>query len=152
MLNTQSYKRKAFEVDAVQVTAENMLEAAAWCKGEVIQKEGEPDHIKVKVHRPMNKKQTEATVGDYILLSSTGFKVYPEKAFVATFEPQVVYTEADAEAHMSDEPTQKENLFDTPQELRTVDEPSSSGGTTVQDKTTEEDPREAALRELEEKS
>lgn len=122
-MQTTTYKRKTFQVDAVQVTDSNLVEVAAWCKGEVKTDADGKKFVKVKVHRPMNRKQTEAYPADWVLLSSTGFKVYPEKAFESAFEQQ----EIDAPEAVS-MPGQG-NIFDhaafqAPQELRVVDEPA----------------------------
>lgn len=91
-MKTAKYARKPFEIDAVQVTAENLEEVAAWCEGEIIGVDGEMEksveerYIKVHVHRPMNEKQTKAFVGDWVLYAGKGFKVYTNKAFEASFE------------------------------------------------------------------
>jgi hypothetical protein len=94
MISTSRYARKPFYVDAIQVTAENMEEVAAWCLGEIRQFETEPselgsrtnNYIKVRVHRPMNERQTKAYVGDWVLYAGTGYKVYTPKAFEASFD------------------------------------------------------------------
>ncbi len=88
-MKTEQYIRKPFEVDAIQVTEENWEEVANWCMGEMRTKSG-PDrgltkYIKVRVHRPLNARQTEAYVGDWILYANKGYKVYTEKAFNESF-------------------------------------------------------------------
>lgn len=85
MLEAQKYARKPFHVDAVQVTEANLAEVALWCAGEIVQTEG-VSHIKVKVHRALNDRQTKAFVGDWVLYAGTGFKVYMSKAFHSGFE------------------------------------------------------------------
>ena len=88
------YVRKPFEVDAVQVAAENIDEVAKWCQGEVhFENPGvlgaEPPtnpFIKVHVARALNDRQTRAMVGDWVLYAGTGFKVYTNKAFTKSFE------------------------------------------------------------------
>lgn len=124
-IKTEGYSRKPFHVDAVQVTAENLEEVAAWCAGEIrtskktirneetneIVERKEIPFIKVDVHRPLNDRQTKAYPGDWVLLSDAGFKVYTQKAFENAFEieddgrdrfpePTKVYTEADALAQL----------------------------------------------------
>jgi hypothetical protein len=82
--------RNPFYVDAVRVTAENMQDAATWCEGDVFTMatpEGEVRYVKVRVHRPLNDRQTKAFAGDWILKAGTGFKVYTDPAFIKCFTP-----------------------------------------------------------------
>jgi len=102
MIQTQKYIRKPLYVDVVQVSDENFDEVAAWCQGE-IKPQGEGDHgryIFVRVHSPRNPRQTKAYVGDWILYTERGYKVYTTKAFLASFEP-VTDEEATASASSS---------------------------------------------------
>lgn len=98
-IKTEGYSRKPFHVEAVQVTAENIEEVAAWCSGEIrtgkkvvrdednkIIERKEVTFVKVSVHRPLNERQTKGYLGDWVLLSSSGFKVYTERAFEKAFE------------------------------------------------------------------
>lgn len=84
MLEVTRYVRRPFEIDAVQVTAENIEEVAKWCNGDV-RNEGDNQYVKVRVHRPMNDKQTKAFVGDWVLYAGTGYKVYTSKPFKSSF-------------------------------------------------------------------
>lgn len=83
-MQTTKFTRKPFEVDAVQVTAENIDEVAKWCQGEVTTEDGQPC-IKVRVLRALNERQTKAFVGDWVLYAGTGYKVYIDKAFKKSF-------------------------------------------------------------------
>lgn len=95
-LDTQKFVRKPLFVDAVQVTSENFKEIAAWVKGTIVENDPEPDaaivkgplqcHIKVQVHAPKNPRQTRAIVGDWILYTPRGFKVYTNTAFTNVFD------------------------------------------------------------------
>lgn len=85
-LQTERYARKPFYVDAVQVTKENLDLVAEWCHGDV-QKNSFGQFVKVRVHRPLNDRQTQAFPGDWVLYAGTGFKVYTDKAFEKSFEP-----------------------------------------------------------------
>lgn len=96
MIATAKYTRKPFDVDAVQVTEDNIDEVAKWCMGEVRTFQTEPNdegvtreqkYIKVRVHRAMNERQTKAFVGDWILYAGTGYKVYTPAAFAKCFQP-----------------------------------------------------------------
>ena len=91
-IQTKKFARKPFYVDAVQVTLDNMEEVASWCRGDVRKAENsEGDktlvpYIKVRVHRPLTERQTQAFAGDWILYAGTGYKVYTQKAFEKSFE------------------------------------------------------------------
>lgn len=101
-MQTTKFTRKPFEVDAVQVTADNIEEVAKWCQGEVITEDDQPC-IKVRVLRALNDRQTKAFVGDWVLYAGTGYKVYIDKAF-------------------------KKSFVERSEELRTVGEPAISIG------------------------
>ena len=88
-ISPKTYSRKPFRVNAVQVTKDNLDEVAEWCKGTVEDREvkdGKGVHVKVNVHRPMNERQTKAFVGDWVLESTLGLKVYTQRAFESSFE------------------------------------------------------------------
>lgn len=84
-MKTQKYFRKPFEIEAVQVTEENMPMVGDWCRG-VIKRLNGLHYIHVKTSRPMNARQTRAYPGDWVLRTAHGFKVYQDKPFHATFE------------------------------------------------------------------
>jgi len=90
-LQTEKYARKPFYVDAVQVTEGNMQDVAKWCQGSVQSTDAGENFIKVRVHRPLNERQTKAFVNDWILFAGTGYKVYTPKAFNQSFEPAAEY-------------------------------------------------------------
>ena len=112
MIETTTYVRKPFEVEAVEVTEENIEEVKDWCQGYL-----DTDKrlfIKVKVARALNERQTKAYSGDWVLYAGTGFKVYTAKAFHRTFErPHNVNA------------TPEEPDRNPPEELLTTDEPVS---------------------------
>jgi hypothetical protein len=85
MIETSKYVRKPFYVDAVQVSAENMNDVAAWCSGD-IQASDKSKFIKVDVAKPISERQTMAFAGDWILSAGPGFKVYTNRAFQNSFE------------------------------------------------------------------
>lgn len=93
---TTKYVRKPLIVDAVQVTADNFEELANWCQGSIVNNDkSEPvdvvdpssQHIHVRVHNPRSERQTKAFVGDWILYTERGYKIYNTKAFTMTFAP-----------------------------------------------------------------
>lgn len=85
-METVKYVRKPFEVEAVQVTTDNIDEVAAWCNGEVKEEENTSKYIKVAVARVLNERQTKAFVGDWVLYAGTGYKIYTAKAFAKHFD------------------------------------------------------------------
>ena len=85
MLETSKYIRKPFSIDAVQVTTDNISDIATWVDGEV-RTDDVGQYVKVRVHRPLNDRQTKAYVGDWVLYAGTGYKVYTPKAFANSFE------------------------------------------------------------------
>lgn len=86
------FRRKPFYIDAVQVTDKNIRLVAAWCQAEVrVTKRGNKDgideeYVKVRVHRPLNERQTQAFIGDWVLYAGSGYKVFTNKAFTNSFE------------------------------------------------------------------
>jgi hypothetical protein len=88
-LKTKTYVRNPLHVDAVQVTIENIDKVAAWCSGRVQSDVAGLDFIKVNVRRPLNKRQTQAFVDDWILFANGGYKVYTDKAFKENFHDAI---------------------------------------------------------------
>lgn len=84
MIETTKYVRKPFEVEAVQVTEENIEAVKDWCQG-TLEQDNRP-FIRIRVARVLNERQTKAYPGDWVLYAGTGFKVYTPKAFKKTFE------------------------------------------------------------------
>jgi hypothetical protein len=91
-VETQRYIRKPLYVDAVRVTAQNFDDIVAWCQGEVDSEEVPPGSgtqkkfIKVRVHHPKNPRQTKAFIGDWVLYTERGYKVYTNKPFRMAFD------------------------------------------------------------------
>jgi hypothetical protein len=97
-IETSKYVRKPLYVDAVQIGKDNFAALAAWCQGEIRTNDGEdlvvntdglnPDahHIRIRVHNPKSIRQTKGFVGDWILYTERGYKVYTQKAFRASFD------------------------------------------------------------------
>lgn len=98
MIETQKYERNPFPVQAVQVDEQNVQDVADWCAGSVNGPKG-AQYVKVNVFKPMNDRQTQAFVGDWVLYAeSGGFKVYPDKAFKKNF------TLSDETVHIQETP------------------------------------------------
>lgn len=93
-IDTQKFVKKPIYVDAVLITTDNFYEIAKWCQGEIEHEAVRPGtpvpdekkYIKVRVHNPKNVRQTRAFIGDWLLYTERGYKVYTNKAFRASFE------------------------------------------------------------------
>ena len=90
-VTTTQYIRKPLYVAAVRVTGANFDEIVSWCQGEA-QQDDVPGqgtgkkYIRVRVHNPKNPRQTKAFVGDWLLYTERGYKVYTNKAFHESFD------------------------------------------------------------------
>jgi len=80
-VNTIRYVRKPLYVDVVEVTKENFQQVAKWCQGNIVD-----DYIHVRVHNPKTTRQSHAYIGDWILYTARGYKVYTTKAFENSFD------------------------------------------------------------------
>lgn len=103
MLHPKTYIRKPFPVQAERVTNQNMNQVALWCGGE-LKGLGEHDgrwgpFIEVDVVNPdANKpRQSQAFVGDWVLKSDKGFKVYTNRSFEKSFDSAADHARAMAE-------------------------------------------------------
>lgn len=98
-VTTQKYIRKPLYVEAVQVTLENFVDVAKWCHGEIkdyndktlVGAEAENPlterYIHVRVHNPKSVRQSKAFIGDWLLYTERGYKVYTQRAFKNSFDP-----------------------------------------------------------------
>lgn len=84
-LAIERYTHVPLYVNAVQVTAENMADVAAWCGGTIQTDAEKKQFIKVAAIRPLRERQTQAYVGDWVLKTDVGLKVYTTKAFTRGF-------------------------------------------------------------------
>lgn len=104
------FMRKPFIVTGYKVTEEDMDAIARWCEGHVI-RDTERPFVRVPVDRPTNKKQTEAYIGTWVLLSTErpekSFKVYTQtwlnKNFIEV--PAEIDDEIVDEIHEEDDDT-----------------------------------------------
>lgn len=89
MLTPGKYARKPFQIEAVFVTEEKMMEVATWCGGIVIYNTSVQvaPHIDVPVQGALTERQSMAFAGDWVLKMGNSFKVYTDKAFQKCFEP-----------------------------------------------------------------
>lgn len=130
MLQIDDYTTKPRDVKAVRITAENMAEAAEWCNGTVMG-EGDSAYISLKVHRPLNKRQSEGHIGDWLVLQGKNFKVFLPDPFRNGFDKKnmtIQNTPLDlpyapgsvTESSPIFEQTMKENLVGLPKEVLPV--------------------------------
>lgn len=97
-MKTHKFARKTFYVDAVRVSETNIEEVAAWCESEIKTDAEGKRYIHIPgVYRPANEKQTQAYIGDWVLMTGTGFKIYVPKAFDRSFEKVKHLTRAQAD-------------------------------------------------------
>lgn len=97
-IELKRYVRNPLVVDAIQVTEDNFLRVAMWCGGRICDKQtGKPSdgpidpkhqYISVRVHKPMNDRQAQAHLGDHILQTTRGYKIYTDRAFKSSFQEE----------------------------------------------------------------
>lgn len=116
-IETQRYIKKPLYVDAIQVSSDNFYEIAEWCQGEVDIEYDRSEtisrkYIKVRVHNPKNPRQTKAFVGDWLLYTERGYKVYTSKAFYASFDPVTAEEAPLSHPELTGDPVVDANLED----------------------------------------
>lgn len=96
-IKATKYVRNPLYVDAVEVTDENFGEVVQWCMGEVyntfddspadksVPFNPSTQYIRLRVHNPQSTRQTRASVGDWILYTERGYKIYTDMAFKNNF-------------------------------------------------------------------
>lgn len=89
-MKTQTFERRPFDVQAVQVTPDNMAEIAKWCRGEVLENSDKGEqlsrkYITARTTNPRDKRQTQAYLGDWVVKSGNSFKFYTPSAFAKNF-------------------------------------------------------------------
>lgn len=124
-VTTTKYIRKPLYVAAVRVTSTNFDEIVAWCQGEVQQEEvpGKgtgKKFIKVRVHNPKNPRQTKAYVGDWLLYTERGYKVYTNKAFHSSFDEVLMEEPEDTSSAETLEEARSEGLVSSPSEIERI--------------------------------
>lgn len=91
-VTTKRYIKKPLYVDAVRVTRKNFNEVTKWCGGRIqTERANAPQNagqkfVKIEAHNPINIRQTKAFVGDWILQTERGFKIYTHTSFVESFD------------------------------------------------------------------
>lgn len=95
-MQIETYERKPFSVEAVQVTFENVHEVAAWCKGTVITQKIKMLGVDTDVPAVQFEGQGEnrgktfvASLNFYVVELNGNFRIYKPAAFHSTFEKPV---------------------------------------------------------------
>lgn len=83
----EKFVRVPLHVDVIKVTEENMELVSRFVRGSIRTDSRNKRYINVKVKDPRTERQGQAHVGDRILSSAQGYKVYTPKAFAANFVP-----------------------------------------------------------------
>jgi hypothetical protein len=102
---TATFERRTFKVQAIRVTAENIMELTGWCGGELIDGHlpaTNAMYIRVPVSNITGRRQTaEARVGDWItrLTDANNFRVYKNKSFLQAFQEIADESQKYAEVH-----------------------------------------------------
>lgn len=86
---TKKFVRSPLEIDAVQVTEENMEEVAKWCDGVIKTASDGKTYIKVKTARPLHEAHTRAYPNHWVCVSKMGYKVYTNRSFERNFNEVV---------------------------------------------------------------
>lgn len=127
------YIRKPLVVNGVRVTEENFSDVAEWCGGTIhwiedgseLFKNGhktgtidpksgadpvqpKKQFIKIRVINPRNSRQSKAYIGDWVLRSGSGCKIYTNKAFTNNFNPVEEKQQGQAEADADLQPEMRE--------------------------------------------
>jgi hypothetical protein len=92
-LEIQKCTHRPVYVDCVQVTASNMTEVSEWCGGTLMEDDKKKTYIKVNATKAIHVRQTQAYVGDWVIKSDVGLKVYKDNAFKNSYVPAVVLVE-----------------------------------------------------------
>lgn len=87
-MDLAKFSRKTFSVDAVRLTATNMDAVAMWCNQRVEVDLDDVRYIRIKYLDRHARRPKRAVPGDWIVLDSIGFKIYPDDHFHRVFEPK----------------------------------------------------------------
>lgn len=101
-ITTKQYMKKPLYVEAVRITRRNFSEVAKWCGGHIQTERADAPqnagkkYIKIDAHNPINARQTKAFVGDWVLQTERGFKIYTHTSFTSSFDEvlELVHTES----------------------------------------------------------
>jgi len=95
---TGKFTRKTFNVEAIQVTAENMQEVAEWCGGTLKDARDLPRYntsttavwyirVPVVLSKAKTYRPNQAFISSWVVKTGQGFSVYTKKGFGVSFQP-----------------------------------------------------------------
>jgi len=89
-MDIKTAHRKIFEVEYVEVTADNIDEVAAWV-GSTIGGEGETRHIPISDKTAFSTRQRKAFIGDFVThyVPTGSFKSFTRTAFINAFDTDI---------------------------------------------------------------
>lgn len=89
---TATWTRNSFEVEAVQITEENIIDVAVWCGGKLYQSlEHFPKrYIAMRITSAARAHNVKAWAGDWITFAKGEFKHHKDKTFRQTFHQKTV--------------------------------------------------------------
>ena len=83
-MDVQFYQ--AYPIEAVQINDDNIKPIAAWCGGEVVEKDGKK-RIRMTIRRGSMERIIHARPGEWVIREKTGiFRVFTDKSFNKIFE------------------------------------------------------------------
>lgn len=90
-MNTEKWTKNSFDVEAVQVTAENIDEVAIWCGGRVFRSLSNPDNRYIHLHVIDGSRMMEAKIfPDFWIVSfEDEFRKYSDAEFKANFRQPI---------------------------------------------------------------
>lgn len=80
-----TFVRKPFTVEAVEVTRENMHEISMLIEGELIEEDGEDPFIRVNSRKTPNLHKVK--LGAWLSKMGEKYRVYSKEVFMSGFEP-----------------------------------------------------------------
>lgn len=91
-VTTTRYIKKPLFVEAVRITRKNFNDVAKWCEGHIQTERADAPqnagkkYLKIQAHNPINTRQTKAFIGDWVLQTERGFKIYTHNSFTESFD------------------------------------------------------------------
>lgn len=109
-VKTKKFVRKPIYVEGLRVTAKNFAQVMAWAGGEERLDEDKATgttkkYIRIETQHAKNERQRKAFIGDWVLKTDKGFKIYSNYAFHRSFD--TIETEA-AETRVEVDPNQSD--------------------------------------------
>lgn len=91
-LEFESWTRNTFDVQAIQVTDENLRQVAEWCKGEVLRTMSHNTRTYILVDNVVRRgrlTQVKVFAGDWLLFANGQYKHYRNRSFELVYHRKV---------------------------------------------------------------